>query len=487
MNSTVPNARAEQQEIDASAKWPVLVFFSQAIAWLIIGGALQLIAATQLHTPNFLGFLSGCEWFTYGRVNAAANFLLTYGWGFNAGLGVALWLMARLSAAALRHGGWLIVACKAWNITLGLGMLGILMGGTTSFDLLEMPRWITVMMLVCYAAMGVWAITTFSVRNTDNVFAAQWYIFGAVLWFPWLFAVAQTMLFNLPTHGVVQAIVGAWYVNGIYGLWFTPLALACAYYFVPKITGRPINHYYLTGVSFWWFIVTTAFAGGSRLLGGPVPAWVSTVGTTANFLLVPALVIIFVNFFRPLASGFETAKGSVAFKFIVLSIVAFFFAAGLNLVLANRPLAAEMQFTLIPELRDWVIAYACFSTAMFGAAYFIIPRLAGRPWHSSALVGIHYWLTLVGIVGIVVGVGYAGSEQGRMLNTNVPFADITAMLKPWLAFRTVALMALLVGHVAFAINFFWTAFNSVIETGPKAEFTNPPAMAATTASEGQHA
>ncbi|WP_415908438.1 cbb3-type cytochrome c oxidase subunit I [Oleiharenicola sp. Vm1] len=486
MNSTVPNARAEQQEIDASAKWPVLVFFSQAIAWLIIGGALQLIAATQLHTPDFLGFLSGCEWFTYGRVSAAANVLLTYGWGFNAGLGVALWLMARLSAAALRHGGWLIAACKAWNITLGLGAIGILVGGTTSFDLLEMPRWVTLMMLVSYAAMGVWAITTFSVRNIDNVFASQWYIFGAVLWFPWLFAVAQTMLFGVPTHGVVQAIVDAWYVNGIHGLWFTPLALAAAYYFVPKITGQPIHNYYLAGIGFWWLVVCTAFAGGSRLIGGPVPAWVATLGAVANYLLIPAVVIIFTNFFKTLAAGFGRAKGSVTFKFIFLSIVAFFFGAVLNLVLSNRGFAVDTQFTLIPELRDWVISYACFSTAMFGAAYFIVPRLAGRPWHSSALVAIHFWLTLLGVVALVVGVGYAGSEQGRLLNSNVPFADITAALKPWLAFRTVALMVLLVGHVAFALNFFWTAFNTVLATGPKAEFANPPAMA-TTASEGQHA
>lgn len=483
MNSNVPNARAEQQEIDASAKWPVLVFFSQAIAWLIIGGALQLIAATQLHTPGFLGH---CEWFTYGRVSAAANVVLTYGWGFNAGLGVALWLMARLSAAALRHGGWLIVACKAWNITLGLGVLGIFIGGTTSFDLLEMPRAITLMMLVCYAAMGVWAITTFSVRNTDNVFASQWYIFGAVLWFPWIFAVAQTMLFAVPTHGVVQAIVNAWYVNGIHGLWFVPLALACAYYFIPKVTGEPIAHYYLTGIGFWWLVICTALAGGARLLGGPVPVWVSTLGSAANYMLVPALWIILTNFFRPLAAGAGRSFGSVTFKFTFLSLAALFFGAVLNLVLSTRGLAAEMQFTLIPELRDWVFSYACFSTAMFGAAYFIVPRLAGRPWHSSALVGIHFWLTVAGIICLVVGVGYAGSEQGRLLNSNVPFAEVTEMLKPWLTFRTVSLLALLVGHVAFAINFFWTAFNTVLETGPKAEFANPPAMAAT-ASEGQHA
>ncbi|MCM2276251.1 MAG: cbb3-type cytochrome c oxidase subunit I [Candidatus Didemnitutus sp.] len=483
MNSSDNNARVEQQEIDASARWPVLVFFSQALAWLVIGGALQLIAAIQLHTPDFLG---SCAWFTYGRISAAASFILTYGWGFNAGLGVALWLMARLSAAALRHGGWLVVACKAWNITLGLGLLGILLGGTTSFEMLEMPRWVSLMMLVAYAAMGVWAITTFSVRNTENVFASQWYVFAAILFFPWMFAVAQTMLFTTPTRGVVQAIVGAWYVNGIHGLWFTPLALAAAYYFVPKVTGRPIPNYYLASLGFWWLLTTLALAGGARLIGGPVPSWVPTLGVVANYLAVPAVIIILTNFFGALRDGFGPAKGSVTFKFMFLSLVAFFFVSVLNLVLSNRGFAVETQFTFIPELRDWVTSYAFFTTAMFGAAYFIVPRLAGRAWHSSALVSIHFYLTAVGIVLLVVGVGYAGSEQGRLLNSTVPFADITAALKPWLMFRSLALMLLLTGHVAFLINFLWTSWNALSQTGVPAVIANPPAMSAP-ASEGQHA
>ena len=54
MNPTDKNARSEQAEIDASAKWPVLVFFASAIAWLILGGALQLIANIQLHTPSLV-------------------------------------------------------------------------------------------------------------------------------------------------------------------------------------------------------------------------------------------------------------------------------------------------------------------------------------------------------------------------------------------------------------------------------------------------
>ncbi len=483
MNSPDTNARAEQQEIDASAKWPVLVFVSQALAWLLIGGALQLIAAIQLHTPEFL---ASCEWFTHGRVAAAAQHVLVYGWGFNAGLGVALWLMARLSSAVLRHGGWLIVACKAWNIAIGLGMLAILLGGTTSYELLEMPRWVRLLMLGAYALMGVWGITTFSLRNTEKVFASQWYIFGALFWFPWLFAVAQLMLFTAPTQGVVQALVGAWYVNGLYALWFLPLALAAIYYFLPKVTGKPIHDYYLTQLAFWWLVLTSAFAGGSRLIGGPVPAWVATLGTVANFMLIVAVIIIAKSFFGTLRGHYGALRGSMTLKFIFLSILGFVVAAGLNFALSSRGVAQHLQFTLVGELRDWVMFYACFSTAMFGAAYFILPRLVGVAWQSAGLIKAHYYTALVGIIVLVVTLGYGGWQQGQLLNAGTTsFGDITAALKPWLAARSIAFIVLLVGHLAFAINCAWTVLASCCGKTSPAAFSNPPAMSAVNAG-GSH-
>lgn len=482
MTSPASSDRAEQQEIDASARWPVLAFLGKGLAWLVVGGLLQLAASIQLHTPGFLGALAGCEWFTHGRLAAAAENVLVYGWGFNAGLGVALWLMARLSAAALRHGGWLLVAGQAWNLAVGLGMLGIFVDGTTSYQLLEFPRWVTLLLLVSYALMGVWAITTFSVRNTENVYASQWYVFAAVLFFPWLYGVAQTMLFAFPAQGVVQAIVNAWYVNGLYSLWFTPLALAAAYYFLPKLTGRPIHDYYLAASGFWWLVVTGAFAGGARLIGGPLPSWVPTIGIVANFLLVVAVVIILTNLVGSLRGAGAALKGSVALRFIVLSIAAFALAALLNFALSIRDVAAMLQFTLVAELRDWTVLYACFSTAMFGAAYFIVPRLTGFAWRSSALVRAHWLGTLAGVALLVVALGYGGWQQGRLLNASTaPFAEIAAALRPWLVLRSVALMVLLTGHLAFALNFCWTACGALTRKGARAEFRAPPALADATA------
>jgi len=472
MNSTTTNARTEQLEIDASAKWPLLVFFGSAILWLLVGGALQLIASIQLHTPSFL---AGCAWTTYGRVAPAAQNALIYGWGMNAAFAFGLWLMARLSATTLRHGGWLFVAAKFWNIGVTLGLLGILGGFSTSFELLEMPRFVTLILLAGYAMIGVWAVTTFSIRNTENVYASQWYLFGAAFWFPWLYAIAQVMLLKAPVRGVLQPVVNAWYVHGLYGLWFIPVALAAAYYFLPKILGKPVANYYLAPLAFWWLVGTTAFAGGSRLIGAPVPVWISTLGAVANFLLVVPVVIIALNLFGTFWGRFGALQSSITLRFILVSILGFVLASAFNLALSMRGFAQVAQFTLMADLRDWLIFYACFSTAMFGAAYFILPRLTGKEWRSTILVKTHFFMTAIGVVLLTAGLAVGGWQQGILLHdATVPFGDITKMLGFWFTFHSIGLIVLLIGHVAFLINFVWIACPLNSRGTPAAQFNNPP-------------
>ena len=480
MNSPESNSRAEQQEIDASAKWPVLAFFAQGLAWLLVGGALQLAGSYQLHTPEFL---AGCEWFTHGRVVAAASTALIYGWGFNAAFGVALWLMARLSSAALRSGGWLLISGKFWNIGVALGIAGIFLGASTSYELLEMPRFVVHLLLGAYALMGVWVITTYSVRNTENVYASQWYLFAAVLLFPWLFFAAQVMLFVTPVRGVVQSVVDAWYVNGVYGLWFIPLGLAIAYYFVPKLTGRAVYNYYLSAVGFWWLLACTAFAGGSRLIGGPVPAWVSTLGIVAQYAAVPAVVIILANLLGAFSGRYSLLGSSYTLRFILLSVLGFAGWSALSLVLSFRGIAVTAQLTFLPELRDTLAFYGCFSTAVFGAAYFLLPRLTGQAWRSQALVYIHWTCTAAGLVVLVAGLTLGGWQQGQLLNNaTLPFADVVRQMTPWFVTRSIALMLLLTGHAAFVVNFGWMCFGTaagmvgLAGSEEQATFTPPPAM-----------
>ncbi len=474
MNSTPSNSRAEQLEIDASAKWPVLVFFGSALLWLLLGGVLQLAANIQLHNP---AFLANCEWTTHGRLAPAAQNALVYGWGFNAAFAFGLWLMARLSATTLRHGGWLFVAAKFWNLGVTLGIGGILAGYSTSFELLEMPRFVVFLLLVAYAIIGVWVITTFVLRNTENVYASQWYLFGAAFWFPWLYSIAQIMLFRSPVRGVLQPIVNAWYVQGLYGLWFVPVALAAIYYFLPKILGKPISNYYLAPLAFWWLVASTALAAGSRLIGAPVPVWLPTLGIVANMMLVLPLFILGLNFFGTISGKVGAVTSSLTLRFIALSILGFFAASILGLLFSSRSFAEVVQFTLVERLRDSLTFYACFTTAMFGAAYFYLPRVTGRVWRSSALTGVHFGATTLGIVALFIGLAGAGCKQGHLLaDASVSFASITNGLASWHALNSVALGLLLLGNAAFLLNFAWISCPVNFMGTSAAQIPVPPAM-----------
>ncbi|MBI5919531.1 MAG: cbb3-type cytochrome c oxidase subunit I [Nitrosomonadales bacterium] len=50
--------------------------------------------------------------------------------------------------------------------------------------------------------------------------------------------------------------------------------------------------------------------------------------------------------------------------------------------------------------------------AIFGAIYYIIPRLVKRPIYSIRLVKVHFWMHNIGLVGMVILFCVAGAVSG---------------------------------------------------------------------------
>src|SRR5690606_23940277 len=107
---------------------------------------------------------------------------------------VALWLMARLARAEVRHAGMLTLAAAFWNIGVTVGIAGILAGDSTSIEWLEIPTYATPILFVAYALVGAWALITFRFGRAKHIYVSQWYLLAALFWFPWLYSVAQVML-----------------------------------------------------------------------------------------------------------------------------------------------------------------------------------------------------------------------------------------------------------------------------------------------------
>ena len=99
-------------EIDRSCCVPLLALFGGAALWLVVGSVFGLIASIKFHAPDFL---ANCAWLTYGRLQPAADDALLYGFCLPAGLGVALWLLARISQTPLRGAIIPVVAANLWQ------------------------------------------------------------------------------------------------------------------------------------------------------------------------------------------------------------------------------------------------------------------------------------------------------------------------------------------------------------------------------------
>ncbi|MEI6861960.1 MAG: cbb3-type cytochrome c oxidase subunit I, partial [Verrucomicrobiota bacterium] len=434
---------------DAAVRWPVLFLLAGSILWLLAGSVLAVIAAIKLHTP---GFLADCEFLTFGRVYPAALNAFVYGWGVNAGLAVALWLMARLARATLPGGGLLIVAGAFWNLGVKLGVLGILAGWSTSVPWLEMPHQIVPLLLVAYALAAAWVVGALRHGSSPRLYASQWWLLVALFSLPWLWATAEAMLFFGPVRGTVQVLVGAWFVHGFLLLWFVPLALAVIYYLLPKLLGRPIRAYHLTPFGFWAYVVCAGWAGAARLTGAPVPAWTQAVGTVASLLLLVPLGVIAVNVFGTLLDGgLAVLARSNALRFVGL--------AALFLVLALLRFAGMLvlrdgaELSWFATASDYAVLYGGFSFAVFGAAYYLLPRLVRRAWPFASLIHMHFLCSVLGFVIGVVALSLGGLRQAADLGGGVKFDEVTAHLLPYLQLATVGGILLLVGHLAFAFHF----------------------------------
>jgi cytochrome c oxidase cbb3-type subunit I len=445
-------AGATRYEIDRSTRGPVLVFFASGIFWLLLGTLMALIASIKMHHPEFL---DGVSWLTFGRIRSGHLNAVIFGWASAAGIGVSIWLMARLCRTPLRHPGMLIVAGVFWNLGVLIGLMGILGGDSTSIEWLEFPGYATPLLFVAFALIAVWAVIMFRFRQPGHVYVSQWYLLAAFFWFPWLYGTVQLLLIAHPVNAGVQGIIHWWFAHNVLGLWFTPIGLAAAYYFIPKVIGKPIYSYYLSAFGFWTLALFYAWNGGHHLIGGPLPVWVQTASIVASVMMVIPVIVVALNHHMTMRGSFHLLVSSPTLRFIVFGAMSYTVVSLQGASMALRSLNQVTHFTHYTIAHAHMGMYAFYTMVMFGSMYYIVPRLVGCEWRSSFLIKLHFWATFYGVIFMVLWLTIAGLWQGFAMNDPaVTFEISLARTLPFLIGRSMSGMLIALGHVVFAFHFF---------------------------------
>jgi len=350
--------------------------------------------------------------------------------------------------------GVLVTGAVFWQVGLTYGILGILGGKTTGLEGLEIPTGSAVLMLIGYLLVALWALLLFSFRTQTRPFISVWYLVAALLWFPWSFAMAHAahVLPNVP--GVVQSLVAAWASQNFLNVWLTGIGLATAYYLIPKVVDRPVHSYNLAAIGFWAFIIFAGLTGAVRLSGGPIPAWIVSLSIAATILLLVQIVTVTTNFVLTMKGQFHMVYHSPTIRFTFFGAIAFTVASVIGLLGSLRSVDKIVHFTQFQNGQMQLVIYSFFSMVIFGAIYYILPRMVGCEWLSSSMISLHFWGAAYGGGLLAVTLLISGLMTGTDLaDPAVSFKqamETSTLLMPG---RIAAWLMIGAGHLIFGVHF----------------------------------
>jgi cytochrome c oxidase cbb3-type subunit 1 len=431
---------ATATEIDASCRVPLLALVAGASVWLVLGTVLALIASIKFHAPDFL---AACPVLTYGRVVTAANDALVYGFCLPAALAVMLWIFSRLSQTVFTLPLVPVVAAHLWHLGVFVGLASILLGHSTGFTWLEFPRGGSILLLVAFVLIAIPTVATFGFRLERTLDPAHWFLLAALLWFPWCYASANIFLVAMPVRGVAQAVIDLWFGNNLLLVWFSLAGLGVAFYFVPRLTGRPLQTYYYALYVFWTLILFGTWCGIPS--GSPFPAWIPTLSSVAaGLLIVPVLgvAVIAAKSLCCAASG-EAIGGPLCY--LKFGLAAFVLSALLLIASSCPQFGRVVEFTWFGQAQTQLQIFGFLAMILFGAIYYIVPRALGFEFLFPKFTRLHFGFYAGGVILFVLPLAAGGCFQGSRLYS----ADAAI---PWLRISTLGLSLILIGNLLFAVN-----------------------------------
>lgn len=435
-------------EIDGSCRVPLLLLLFCAGCWLLAGSAFALIASIKFHSP---GFLADPAWLTYGRVRPAAANCALYGFCIQAGLGVSLWMLARLGRTSMAQPGLAIIGALVWNAGLALGILGILAGDSTGFESLEMPGYAAWILLVGYLPIGLCGALTFHQRREPEVYVSQWFILAALFWFPWIYSTAEMLLVTSSVRGAAQVAIWGYYDANMSVTWLTLVGLAALFYFIPRLTRNDLHSRYSALLVFWLVILFGGCVGIAN--SAPLPVWMPALSTVATMVMAAPIVTVIVILHQTLGGKWSKLAASPALRFMAAGLVALVVSWLARIICAVVDVSLPVGLTWLTVAQAQLNSYGFFCLVLFGAAYAVLPCLTRSELPFPVLVRAHFWLALSGVLLTVVPLAMGGIGEARRLNDpSIPFMAVVKSSLPFLRVSTAGELLLALGHLLFLVN-----------------------------------
>ena len=387
-------------------------FFLSSAAWMVAGTLAGFIGAIELVAPDLLGNL---PWIVFGRIRQVHTNLVMFAFVGSALLGAAYYLVPTLVRTPLYSERLGKLSLWLWNGALVAGVITLSLGYTQNREYAEFIWPIDIGVLIVFALIFYNLFETLKRRQENLLYVSVWYIFGALVFsfFTYFFGNAVWNPDTGSITGIPDAILAWFYGHNVLGFFFTPLAIAVAYYVIPIVSRAPLYSHTLSLIGFWSILVMYSHIGTHHLLQAPAPTWLKVVAITGSIGMIIPVMTVLVNLWLTMRGRLANVHSDIGGKFVFAGSVWYL------LTCLQGPLQSLPSVQRLTHFTNWVIAHShmgVFGFAGFtalGGIYFILPRITGRPLYSRRLAEVQYWLVLIGLTGFFVVLTIAGLIQGN--------------------------------------------------------------------------
>jgi cytochrome c oxidase cbb3-type subunit 1 len=180
----------------------------------------------------------------------------------------------------------------------------------------------------------------------------------------------------------------------------------------------------------------------------PAPSWLPILSQVMKVFLMLPLFAVMLSLWS-LRSGEKVVEG----RFIRFGVRAFIVWMGLMVLFSFTNAFRSLSFTLVQAGLDQLFLQGFSLMASLGAAYYILPRVAGRALPFPALARAHFWLGATGVLLVILPFFLGGFRQAAALaNAEIPFMDVaTGTLMP-IRLATLGQLLLIIAHGLLLVN-----------------------------------
>lgn len=447
----------------------VIVFVATAAIWLGIAQAAGWFLAMKFHAPWF-----GHSMFThFGRFRAVHTSGVVLAGFTTFIMGLSYYMVPKLTGRRMIFGarwGWVIYA--GWNLSLIVGFTSVMIGDSGGIEVADFAPYASIPVFIFFTMFTSAVLGTVITRKEQKMYVTLWYLCVSVIWANMNLALGYVVMPHFTT-GIDNMNLHGAYLHYTVGLLITPAGIATIYYFLPIQAQRPLYSHRLSLIGFWTIALVYPFVGAHHYLYSPLPIWVQDVAIATSWLLMVPVLSVTQNFYGTMSGNWKRFSQNHGVRFLLLGAFWYFLGSLQGSLEAFRGVQDLTHFTDFVVGHAHMTTYGAFILFISAGGYYVIPKLTGRRLYSKKLADWHWWLTVIGLTGMLAVLTFQGPLQGQMWASGIDFVDsMVAMVYFW-EMRTFFGWLSDISQILYAINIVMTIYKGKKVENATDDFIEP--------------